>query len=233
MGSFFRYLGNNHLMTFEQKIDKINELAAKGLGINVEEVRKLMTLISQIFRSHLITNGHDPRQITKLTTKLRDAGRRSPPWKVFSSRLPGRPQDGSDGNRTSRWLLEIGHKFHADEITATLVEIKYYLQCLSMSNAPALPNNSLRGSFSWLIEHNVQPGLYLDPIQKVPIDLIEVLADASTVQSGHLIPLDREGRHTPSNTYLMLKRSNALQGNLTASELLELMEMILRNHNRI
>ncbi len=220
-------------MTFERRLERIKGLAAKGPALTIEEVRVLIIVVSQVFRSHLIANGYAPGQITKLTTKLRDAGRRSPPWKVFSSRLPGRPQDGGDGNRINRWLLEATHKFYADEIAATLVEIKYYLQCLSMTNSPALPVGSLQKCFSWLIEHDVVPGSYLDPIQRVSIDLNEVIANAAIIQSGHLVPLDRGGKHVPSNTFLMLKRSNSLQGNLTSEELLELMETILRKHNRI
>ncbi len=220
-------------MTLNQKLERIEELAGKGYSISVDEVRELMRLISRSFRQHLIKNGFDPRQITRLTTKLRDAGRRSPPWKPHSSRVPGRPQDGADGNRTNRWLLDQGHKFYADEINSTLVEVKYYLQCLSMADAPPLPNNALENCFSYLMEHDVKPNEYVDPIQRNSISINDVLENARVIQSGHIVPLDRGGRHDPANTFLMLKRSNQLQGNLTVDELLDLMEQILRSHNRI
>lgn len=220
-------------MTLTQKLERIAALAESGYDISVEDVRTLMRLVSQVFRSHLVANELDRRQITRLTIKLRDAGRRSPPWKAHSERVPGRPQDGADGNRINRWLLAPNHKFYADEVTANLVEIKYYLQCLSMTGAPALPNNTIETCFAFMMEHDVRPGEYNDPIQKIAIDLNEVLADAKIIQSGHLHPLDRDGRHEPANTFLMLKRSNQLQGNLTVEELLDLMEQILQSHNRI
>lgn len=220
-------------MTVVTNLARIKTLAESGLDISVEDVRVLMGLVSRTFRKHLVDNGFDSRQITRLTTKLRDAGRRSPPWKPHSERVPGRPQDGADGNRINRWLLESEHKFYATEITATLVEIKYYLQCLSMEGAPILPNNDIQTCFSFILEHNVEPGLYLDPIQKMPILLSDVIESARVIQSGHLIPLDRGGMHEPSNTFLMLARSNQLQGNLTVQELLDLMGNILHKHNII
>lgn len=220
-------------MTLLTNLSRIQVLARKENNMSVEEVRELMGLISRSFRMHLQDNEFDQRQITRLTTKLRDAGRRSPPWKPHSGRVPGRPQDGADGNRINRWLLDPEHKFYADEITGNLVEIKYYLQCFSMTGTPPLPNDSIKTSFAFLIEHDVAPGLYLDPIQKIPIAINDVLADASIIQSGHIVPLDRDGKHVPNNTFLMLKRSNQLQGNLTVNELLDLMERILHSHNRI
>jgi len=174
--------------------------------------------------------GYDSRQVLRITTKLRDAGRRSPPWKPTSSRVPGRPQDGGDGNRIKRWLLALDHKFYADEITATLVEVKYYLQLLSMNDAPPLPDNTIQNCFDWLIEHEVGIGNYLDPIQLIPISLAMIMKDARTIQSGHLHPLDRGGRHEPRNAFLMLHRSNQLQGNLTVEELIELMNQIVKRH---
>lgn len=219
-------------MSLIDRLTRISVLAQKGSSITVEEVRELMTLITRVFREHLISNNFNERQITRLTTKLRDAGRRSPPWKPTSSRVPGRPQDGSDGNRISRWLMKPDNKFYADEITATLVEIKYYLQLFSMQDAPPLPENTLSDSFNWLIDHEVKPNSYVDPIQKIPISLKEVLDDARIIQSGHLHPLDRGGKHEPSNTFLMLKGSNNLQGNLTLEELLTLMAAILERHKK-
>ena len=225
-------MGNFKLM--DNIYDKLIELANKQNNITVEEVREFIKLTKQLFEKVLLDSGFEERQITRVTTKFRDAGRRSAPWKPTSSRVPGRPQDGADGNRINRWLMQPDHKFYADEITATLVEIKYYYQALSMNNAPELKNDKLQNSLIWLLGHRVEPGLYLDPIQLIPIDLKEVIKDAQIIQSGHLIPLDREGgRHEPKNAFLMLKVSNALQGNLTLGELLELMEKILARHRSL
>ena len=114
--------------------------------------------------------------------------------------------------------------------TPPLVEVKYYLQLLSMENAPELPDGTIQDCFDWLIEHPVIPGVYLDPIELVPIDLDKVLARARYIHSGHLTPLDRDGRHVPKNAFLMLATSNQLQGNFTVDELLELMEKIVERH---
>ncbi len=217
-------------MKFEKSLEKVKELAAKKRKISVEEVRVLISEITSVFTTACLNYGYDKRQITRITTKLRDAGRRSPPWKPTSSRVPGRPQDGSDGNRILRWKLPTDNKFYADEMNATLTEVKYYLQLLSMSDAPKLPNNTIQTSFGWLIEHDVIPGFYLDPIQLIPISLKEIIDDARKIQSGHLHPLDRGGKHEPNNAFLMLARSNQLQGNLTVEELIELMTEIVKRH---
>jgi hypothetical protein len=97
-----------------------------------------------------------------------------------------------------------------------------------MNDPPPLPENTIQNSFDWLIEHQVGAGNYLDPIQLVPISLATIMEDARTIQSGHLHPLDRGGRHAPANAFLMLHRSNQLQGNLTVEELIELMNEILK-----
>lgn len=199
----------------------------------VDDVRRLIRLTTRLFRQLMIAKGHAGRDVTRITTKFRDAGRRSPPWKASSSVVPGRPQDGSDGNRRSRWLFEPQHKFYADELTATLVEIKYYLQALSMDNAPAVPFQDFSHSWAWLTDHAVAPGEYRDPIQLVPIDLDKFVENRRWVESGHLIPLDRGGRHTPSNSFLMIIGSNRLQGNLTFDELLALMNRIVNRHRSL
>lgn len=215
----------------ERNLKQIFEITGKQEKITKEDARKLIRLISKIFRMVLLQGGHNARQITRLTTKFRDAGRRSAPWRPTSKRVPGRPQDGEDGNRINRWLLPVIHKFYAEEITATLSEIKYYLQALSMDGAPNLSSNSIQNCFfPWLIEHPVEPGRYLDPIQLIPINLHEVVNDARIIQSGHLIPLDRGGKHEPRNVFLMLARSNQLQGNLTVDKLIELMDEIVKRH---
>jgi len=208
----------------------ISTLGAKQQNMTENEARILISKVTDLFRIVLIEAGHDSRQITRLTTKFRDAGRRSAPWKPTSSRVPGRPQDGADGNRILRWHLPQEHKFHASEFDATLVEVKYYFQALSMLNAPTINYGEISTNFQWLIEHNIAPGEYVDPIQQINIDLNEVVNDARTIQSGHFIPLDRGGRHIPDNAFLMLARSNQLQGNLTLDELLALMEEIVAKH---
>lgn len=213
--------------------EKLLPLARKGHSMTLDEVREFMALTSKLFRDILLEAGYDARQITRLTTKFRDSGRRSAPWKPASSRVPGRPQDGADGNRINRWMMDPAHKFYADEKTATLVELKYYYQALSMMNAPELPNKEFCSSLNWLLGHPIEPGYYLDPIQLIPIDLKDLINDARIIQSGHIVPLDRGGKHEPKNTFLMLKISNALQGNLTVQELLELMRMIADRHKKL
>jgi len=196
----------------------------------IENVRLLIRAMTLFFSEHLARAGYPERSIRAITTKFRDAGRRSAPWRPASERVPGRPQDGADGNRRNRWLFEPTHKFYADEVSATLVEVKYYLQALSMEGAPPLPPGAFQNSFGWLVDHPVVPGAYLDPIQLIPISLPEFLSKPRLVESGHYVPLDREGRHVPSNTFLMLARSNQLQGNQTVEELLTLMEQIVTRH---
>ena len=170
------------------------------------------------------------RQIGKLTAKFRDAGRRSPPWNPTSMRIAGRPQDGADGNRQNRWNFSSDHKYYASEVNATLVEIKYYLQTLSMENAPEISDEDIKVAFNWLLGHSIIPGKYLDPIQLISINFDQFYVEPSLLQSGHLIPLDRGGEHKPSNTFLMLHRSNQIQGNMTLKELVELMSKIVDKH---
>lgn len=213
-----------------KKLKIIEDLASSKYKIRLEDVRILIKEITHVTK-HVLTNaGFEPRKITALCTKLRDAGRRSPPWSPYSSRVPGRPQDGSDGNRRLRWLFDRDHKFYADEITATLVEVKYYLQVLSMRNVPPLPKNTIQKKLFWLTGHVIEPNAYLDPIQKIPIDLKEIIGNLKFLHSGHLIPLDRGGKHEPSNTFLVHSRSNQLQGNLTLEELIKLMKDIIGRH---
>ena len=213
--------------------NRLLELARWGYDIPVEEVRELMRLITRLFRTSMIDMGHNGRDVGRITTKFRDAGRRSPPWRASSSRVPGRPQDGSDGNRRSRWLFNPDHKFYADEVTATLVEVKYYLQALSMDNAPSLSCKGFKDAWGWIVDHPVEPGAYRDPIQLVPIDLNRFVENRRYVESGHLIPLDRGGRHVVSNSFLMIMGSNRLQGNLTMDELLTLMNRIVERHRAL
>ena len=219
-----------HQNTIGDILKRITQFADYGESISVGDVRIFISDITKVTKFTLVTAGFSERDVTRLTTKLRDAGRRSPPWTSHSNRVPGRPQDGADGNRRLRWLFPVDHKFYADEITATLVEVKYYLQVLSMEDVPALPENTIQDKFLWLTKHRIAPGAYKDPIQLVPINLPEILSDLRTIHSGHIVPLDRDGKHEPKNTFLVLARSNQLQGNLTLNDLLALMEKIVERH---
>lgn len=217
--------------SIESSLGRVADLADREYDITDVEVRELIGLIKSLFDALLADAGYDRRTITRITTKLRDAGRRSPPWRPTSSRKPGRPQDGADGNRRNRWLFPQDHKFYAEEITATLVEVRYYLQVFSMEDAPPLPPGSIQECFQWLTGPPVEPGRYRDPIQLVAISLPAFFDDPRLVQSGHLMPLDRGGRHHPDNAFLMLKSSNDLQGNLTLEELLQLLREIVERHD--
>lgn len=218
---------------FPNDIPLIGFIAAKQGNLAVEDARAQIRLINMLFKEAGMAAGHSEQKIRALTTKFRDAGRRSAPWKPTSSRVPGRPQDGSDGNRINRWLMEAEHKFYANEIDATLVEIKYFLQTLSMTNAPDVSRARIRTCFTpWLIRHELTQGEYLDPLQRVPLDFNEFINDPRLIQSGHLHPLDRDGRHVPHNTYLMLARSNQIQGNMKMEELMQLMKNIVIDHER-
>jgi hypothetical protein len=211
-------------------LELIRQHATAGYDISVEGVRDLIDRIGHAFVFLFKEAGCDSSAVKAIRTKFRDAGRRSAPWKPTSSRVPGRPQDGADGNRITRWLLPEDHKFYASEKDGTLVEVKYYLQALSMENSPRLPEGTIQDSFDWMLEHPVQPGLYIDPIQLIVIDMKDFLRDRKLVQSGHLMPLDRGGKHVPRNAFLMLARSNTIQGNLTVDELISLMEKIVQRH---
>jgi hypothetical protein len=211
--------------------EELVELGKLGAAADLLAVRRMMAILPPLFTALLLDEGFDAKPVTAMTRKFRDAGRRSPPWKPTSSRVPGRPQDGADGNRRLRWLFPSDHKFYADERTATLVEVRYYLQAFSMDGAPTVPAKDLANAYFWLTGHPVSAGNYRDPIQLTRIALPWVLEEPRRIQSGHLVPLDRGGRHAPDNAFLMLARSNQLQGNQTLDELLTLMENILQRHN--
>lgn len=211
---------------------KILDLSSKAAAITGSEAQELITNVKKVF-DDVMCNKYPERDVRRLTTKFRDAGRRSAPWKPTSSRVPGRPQDGSDGNRINRWLLPPDHKFYADEKNACLVEVRYYLMALSFQNAPVVNNIDFQNCFGWLLSHPIAPDNYLDPIQLISIDMDQVITDARLIQSGHLYPLDRGGKHEPKNTFLMLARSNQLQGNLSVDELLALMESIVTKHKQM
>ena len=217
-------------MPKQTKEDIILQLAAKKTTMSAKEAQLLIKKVKELFDELMKEAGFLERDVRRITTKFRDAGRRSAPWKPASSKVPGRPQDGRDGNRINRWLMDKNHKFYADEVIACLVEVKYYLQALSMDDAPHIKDKRLCGAFKWLLGSEIEPGLYRDPIQRLPVSIKDVLKEARSIQSGHVKPLDRGGIHEPDNAFLMLARSNQLQGNLTIAELLDLMKEILHRH---
>lgn len=209
----------------------VEDLAPRRYEINEKDSDRLITAVIGIFVDACHRKNIDEVAVRAMTTKFRDAGRRSAPWRPASSRVPGRPQDGLDGNRINRWLMEPDHKYYATQSVATLVEIKYYLQALSMADAPQTEATAVLNLFHpWLVEQPVTPGTYFDPVQLDPISFTDFVNDRRLVQSGHLRPLDRDGKHEPSNTFLMLARSNQLQGNQTVAELLALMARIVAKH---
>lgn len=218
--------------TSQLLFDEMAALGSKGPAMTDDDIRRVITIMPTAFRQLIISSGVSPTSALALTTKFRDAGRRSAPWSAFSRRVPGRPQDGKDGNRINRWLLPQDHKFYSDERNGTLVEIKYYLQILSMEGAPSVPNAAFNSAFSWLLGFDVVPGAYLDPIMLTPIVFDEVIGQPRIITSGHINPLDRGGKHTHANTFLMLKESNSLQGNKTLPELLDMISGILKRHGR-
>ena len=218
--------------TNTKELERLLALANRRLNASTEETVEMWRTLKSLANDLLVGAGFSDKSVKAMHTKFNDAGRRSAPWKAFSSKVPGRPQDGSDGNRINRWLLPKKHKFYATEKDATLVQIRYYLQMLSMEGAPCLPDKRLEPAFVWLAGHDIRAGLYEDPIQLIPISLKAFLDNPRGITSGHLIPLDRNGRHVPDNAFLMLHRSNQLQGNMTLEELLELMTKILKRHQK-
>lgn len=208
-------------------VAELAKIGARGPELQDQDVREAIRLARAVFRSACRRREHDKGAITAILTKFTDAGRRSAPWKPTSSKVPGRPQDGADGNRIRRWLLDKNHKFYASEVDATLVEIKYILQALSMTGAPAVENGLSLMSWSWLCPLPAQPGTFRDPIRLTAVRFEDFLNDRRFVTSGHIDPLDLTGRHVHSNTSLMLKTSNDLQGNLQVTELLNEMWYIL------
>lgn len=191
------------------------------------DVEALMERVPTVFRTVSREAGYDPGSVNKVVTKFRDAGRRSPPTSAFSRIGPGRPQSAADGNRANRWELPSDHKYFAEKRVAQLVEIRYFLQALSLRGAPPLKYDRATSAFIWLLGHELRPGAYLDPIMVREIDFSAFLNDPKTLTSGHLVPLARGGYHEPNNTYLMLSRSNILQNDLTFSEFLALIDDIL------
>lgn len=214
----------------ESHLDVLLRLGASSPNCSERNVLEMYSAARGHFRERL--SGVPAKRVTALLTKYNDAGPRSAPWRPVSGRVPGRPQDGRDGNRINRWELPKNHKFYSTRKNGVLVGIKYILQTLSMDGAPTTPQE-LSHSYEWLTGHAIGPGQFRDPIQLVSVRLADVIENPRLITSGHLTPLDRGGRHHPANTSLMLKESNDLQGNLTLDELLDKIHEILQRHGRI
>ena len=217
------------MATREPPLDALLRLGAAGPDCAEEDVVQMYKAARAYFREQL--SAKPTRRVTALLTKYNDAGPRSAPWRAVSERVPGRPQDGRDGNRINRWELPEDHKFYSTRRDGLLVGIKYMFQTLSMDGAPPSPRE-LSECYMWLTGHEIGRGRFRDPIQLVGVSFEEILEKPRLITSGHLHPLDRGGRHLPENTSLMLKVSNDLQGSLTVEELLDKMEEILRRHGR-
>lgn len=212
--------------TIESAASSFAKALEAGAGSTTEAVVAAYADARSLFRGLLRRAGYAEESISALLTKFNDAGPRSAPWKPVSSRVPGRPQDGKDGNRIQRWNLPADHKFYASQRDGTLVGIKYILQALSMTGAPETPEPAASVA-TWLLTYVVKPGAFRDPIQKCEVHLKDFVAAPRVLTSGHIVPLDRGGRHVPDNTTLLLKESNDLQGNRTIPELLALIRTIL------
>jgi len=201
-----------------------------------EDVRSLISDVKALFWFTLSRAGVNDDVIRMMSTKFHDAGRRSPPWQAGSARGTfRRPQDGADGNRQRRWLFPTEHKFYAGEIVATLTEVRFYFQTLSMDGAPHLQGNELRDPAIPILGHPLEPGKFLDPISKLPVKFTDFVQDRRAVESGHIIPLGSEldgvrGRHNVQNATLMLRDSNRIQADMTVPELMQMFEGILRRH---
>lgn len=211
-------------------LDDLMQVGANGPDCSEDDVVAMYRAARGYFRQQL--NFADRDRVAALLRKYNDAGPRSAPWRAVSSRVPGRPQDGRDGNRINRWNLPKDHKFYSTKRDGYLVAIKYIFQTLSMDGAPAASRNLSR-TYRWLIGHEIAPGRFRDPIQLIGVSLSDVLEEPTLITSGHIQPLDCGGRHIPANTSLMLKVSNSLQGSLTVNALLDMMADILRRHGRI
>jgi hypothetical protein len=212
---------------------EVVELGERGDSMTDADVDALMERIPKLFRRLCVDAGLPKKQVTAVVTKFRDSGRRSPPTAVFSSVGPGRPQNADDGNRANRWALPSDHKYYAPMREAKLVEIKYFLQSLCFVDAPEVPNPDARDAFAWLLGHELTPGAYLDPIMLRAMNFKAFLNFPRLATSGHLVPLARGGRHEPSNTFLMLDRSNTLQNDLTFDEFFALVDDVLTRQAEI
>lgn len=218
-------------------LDVANQLNRYGsMGrekLSDEQVTEVIQLLPTFYRTLLTQAGFEEKAARALTTKFRDAGRRSAPWKAFSSKVAGRPQDGADGNRINRWLMPEDHKQYATQREATLVEIAFYMQALSFKDSPEVPQSEFAESWKWITGHKVLPNEFKDPVQLRDISLFKVIESPRMITSGHIFPLDRGGKHEVGNVFLVLHRSNQMQGNMTLPEFLQLSDFIVQKHREL
>lgn len=211
--------------------DRLSKYGVIGRdGLTDEQITEAIQLLPTFYRTLLTQSGFEERAARALATKFRDAGRRSAPWKAFSSKVAGRPQDGADGNRINRWLMPTDHKQYATQREATLVEIAFYMQALSFKDSPRVPHETFGEDWNWITGHKVEPGQFKDPVQLRDISLVKVIESPRMITSGHIYPLDRGGKHEVGNVFLVLHRSNQMQGNMTLPEFLQLSDFIVKRH---
>jgi hypothetical protein len=224
-------------MTILELMDEINQEAIR-LGLTLpnfqepsdDDSYELLRKLKQLLRDVLRETVNEEKIIQAILRKFNDSGRRSPPWQQGNEDGHRRPQDGADGNRQNRWLFDDKHPYYATKSMGCLVEIKFILQTFSMDNIPNLPSNILQNSFNGIIDHDLTPGVFSDPLTGHVIDFNKFVADRKYLESGHINPHGRGGRHTYKNATLMLRDSNRQQADLTINECLENMAIILRNH---
>ncbi len=224
-------------MTIPELMDEINQITIR-LGLNnpafVEpsdvDAKELLMKVRKLLKDSLTEHGFESRVIEAILRKFNDSGRRSPPWQQGNEDGHRRPQDGADGNRQNRWLFPEDHPYYATQSMGCMVEIKFVLQTFSMINIPNLPSDVLTNSFTGLLGHELSPGQFLDPLTGGQINFAEFAIDRRYLESGHINPHGRGGRHDYNNATLMLRDSNRQQADLTIDECIENMAIILRNH---
>jgi len=195
-----------------------------------DDAYEILMKVRKLFKSILLQARIDETVLKSILTKFTDSGRRSAPWRDGSETGHRRPQDGADGNRQNRWLFDPAHEYYATKSMGSLVEIRFILQTLCMQNAPQLPSDTLKDSFNGILGHELLPGKFLEPLTKESPDFNEFVNDRRYIESGHVIPHARDGRHNYNNATLMLRDSNRQQADFTIDECVEKMKRILSNH---
>ena len=235
-------------LSLQQKIDReIKNIQKLHAGLTQNKIKDMLvniensdedfayTLLLSWRRlvQYLFTQRDQKKVGTQILRKFNDAGRRSPPWKPGSARLGQiRPQDGADGNRQNRWLFDTKHEYYATKTHACFVELRYVFQILSMNNAIQLPAalHTLRSDpiYQKILGYSIQIGAFRDPLTQDPVNFNSFVNDRRYLESGHIIPLARGGKHTIKNATLMLRASNRLQADMTIAEVLQFMIDTLR-----
>lgn len=220
-----------------EQMKEIKELAL-NLGLNSSNPPEpsdvnaygILMKVRKLFRDFLLLNGIAGETLEQILRKFNDSGRRSPPWQAGSETGHRRPQDGADGNRQNRWLFPPTHDFYATKPMSCLVEMRFVLQTLCMLNAPELPADILKDSFIGILSHDLTPGKFLDPLTKESPDFNEFIRDRRYIESGHVVPHAKSGKHNYKNATLMLRDSNRQQADYTIDECIRNMVLVLSNH---